>query len=367
MLHGLIPIFVLAGILHGANGETPAWNQQAAANWLDTRALTWFEFERAHRGQEATRTSCVSCHTVLPFMLARPALGKHLNGSATIDFQSKFLAQRVTRVNSWANLDTPAFQLFYDANDAKKKESRGTEAILNVMILGFNDRYQGLNNPSAVTKKAFANLWKIQIANGSQKGSWDWLNFGTEPWESDGAGYHGAAMAAIATGTAPGYYSKGADAIVDAKLKLLADYLKNNLASQNLYNRIWSLWASSVVDGILSTKDREQIIADLFTKQRQDGGWSLPSLGQFSRKDGTPEEAGSDGYATGLTLHVLQVSGIPGNEPRVAKGLAWLRSNQQADGSWRASSLNKKRAPETHIGKFMADAATAFAVLALCH
>jgi squalene-hopene/tetraprenyl-beta-curcumene cyclase len=174
-------------------------------------------------------------------------------------------------------------------------------------------------------------------------------------------------MAAIAIGTAPGYYSRGADAAVDAHFKLLADYLKNNLAAQNLFNRIWGLWASSVVDGILSTKEREQIIADLFAKQRQDGGWSLSSLGQFSRKDGTPEEAGSDGYATGLTLHVLQVSGIPSDEPRVAKGLAWLRANQQPDGSWRASSLNKKRDPETHIGKFMADAATGFAVLALSH
>ncbi len=367
MLHGLIPAFVLAGIFHGAIGEAPAWNRQAAANYLDTRALTWLNFERAHRGQEATRTSCVSCHTILPIMLARPALGKRPNGSATIDFRSKLLAQRVTRVNNWANLDTPAFQLLYDSNDAKKKESRGTEAILNALILGFNDRYQGLKSPSATTKKAFANLWEIQIAKGSRKGSWDWLNFGTEPWESDGAGYYGAAMAAIGIGTAPGYYSKGADAIVDAKVKLLGDYLENNLAAQNLFNQIWTLWASSVVDGILSTTERQQIRADLFAKQRPDGGWSLSSLGHFSRKDGTPEEAGSDGYATGLILHVLQVAGIPHDESKAAKGLAWLRAHQQSDGSWQASSLNKKRDPESHIGKFMTDAATSFAVLALSH
>ena len=81
--------------------------------------------------------------------------------------------------------------------------------------------------------------------------------------------------------------------------------------------------------------------------------------------DGAPEETASDGYATGLVLHVLQVAGLPKDEPRVSQGLAWLKKNQQPSGAWPASSLNKKRDPETHIGKFMADAATGYAVLAL--
>jgi hypothetical protein len=58
---------------------------------------------------------------------------------------------------------------------------------------------------------------------------------------------------------------------------------------------------------------------------------------------------------------------LPTDLAPVAKGLIWLRQNQPASGAWRSVSLVKKRDPSTHTGKFMSDAATAFAVLALCH
>jgi hypothetical protein len=57
----------------------------------------------------------------------------------------------------------------------------------------------------------------------------------------------------------------------------------------------------------------------------------------------------------------------------VSNGLAWLRSNQDPSGAWRALSVNKVRSPEStnvakaNIGKFMWDAATGYAVLALSH
>ncbi len=365
LLAGLI--LVAIAVPHAPAGEPNGWNKNAAAQYLDGRCNTWFEFARADRGQDATKTSCVCCHTIVPYALARPVLRKLAGTGVPTDLEKKLLAQTTLRVENWANLDTPAYRLLYDFSEDKKKESLGTEAVLNALMLACDDGHDGRVTPSNVTRKAMANLWQMQLADGPHKGSWDWLNFGFEPWEGKGGRYYGAALAAVAIASAPGYYSAGTDPNLDAKVSLLRVFLKEGVASQNLYNRAWALWAAARLDGILSAEERKTIIAQLLAKQRADGGWALSSLGTFQRMDSTPEEATSDGYATGLVLHILQASGVPKNDPKVSQGLGWLKKNQQASGAWPGSSLNKKRDPETHIGKFMADAATGYAVLALSH
>jgi hypothetical protein len=66
-------------------------------------------------------------------------------------------------------------------------------------------------------------------------------------------------------------------------------------------------------------------------------------------------------------LHVLQTAGVPKDDAKIAKGLAWLKRNQATTGAWTSVSVVKKRDPASHSGKFMSDAATAYAVLALSH
>jgi squalene-hopene/tetraprenyl-beta-curcumene cyclase len=237
--------------------------------------------------------------------------------------------------------------------------------VLNALILALDDRYQSRRAPEPTTTMAFDNLWQLQVAVGDQKGSWNWFDFGLEPWETKSARYFGATLAALAVGSAPRYYKSTTDLALEAKVTLLRDYLKEHYQVQSLHNRLWTLWASLALDGILTPEQRQELKAQVLAKQRSDGGWSLASLGEFKRIDGSAQEVNSDGYATGLILHVLQNAGVRKGEQAIAKGLNWLRDHQEATGEWRSWSVNKKRNPASFTGKFMTDAATAFALLAL--
>jgi squalene-hopene/tetraprenyl-beta-curcumene cyclase len=339
-----------------AGGGTAGWGPGAAGRHLDERQNAW-----------SGHANCVSCHSGLPYALARPALRKLLGTRTPAEPEAKLLARIRPRVANWNKLDTKAFRLYYDSTHELKKQSWGTEAVFNAAILAFADRYQGRVTPSEATRQAFANLWQTQVQAGGNKGSWDWLDFGEAPWGDKEARYFGAALAAIAVGAAPGYYARGADAGTDARVALLRGYLRDGLPGQSLHNRAWGLWAATQVEGALTKAEQQRVIDQLLDKQRGDGGWGLPTLGTWVRSDRTAQEASSDGYATGLVLHVLQTAGVPRDHARVARGLDWLKRNQGAGGGWRSASLVKRRDPASHAGQFMSDAATAYAVLALSH
>src|SRR6185437_6350315 len=110
-----------------------------------------------------------------------------------------------------------------------------------------------------------------------------------------------------------------------------------------------------------TAEQRSATMSRLRNLQRPDGGWNLPSLGTWKRRDGSPNdpEAPSDGYATGLAVFVLRQAEIPATDPAIRRGVAWLLSHQRASGRWFTRSVNNdKQHYITHAG-------TAFAVLAL--
>lgn len=347
--------------------EPICWQPNMAAQYLDERANAWFMFSSARRGEGLTETTCVSCHTALPYALARPALRKLTGAETPTEEEKKLLDQTRLRVENWKRLDTAAWGLLYDSSDAKKRESWGTEAVLNAVVLAFDDRYRERSLPSEATQQALANLWQTQLQTGEHSGAWDWLDFSLGPWECAEARYFGAALAAVAVGSAPGYYTPGGNLETDARVTLLREYLKAGLPRQQLHNQVWGLWAAAKIAGLLTNAQQNHVIERLLEKQQDDGGWSLPSLGTWVRGDGTTRETSSDGYATGLIVHVLQEAGVSKDDAIVAKGLNWLRHNQMANGLWRSVSVNKAHDPGTLQDKFMSDAATAYAVLALSH
>lgn len=346
-----IALALLAIPLLSAGDETTAWSPKSAAAYLDQRADWWIGWKSSQRDHD---TFCISCHTALPYALGRPSLRSALAEQSPSKGERQLLDNVTKRVRIWAEA-----QPFYADKDGDPKtaQSRGTESVLNALILAsYNPK---LNDD---TKLALQNMWALQLKSGDKKGAWTWLNFHNEPWEADDSQYWGATLAAIAVGSTPKEYQ----ASVQDGVKLLSEYLQREQAGQSLLNRTVLLWASTKIPGLLKLEQQKSIVDELLAKQQSDGGWSASSLvlSTWKRRDSTALPSISDGYGTGLVSFVLEQTGVP--RARLASALNWLSGNQDKEtGLWPATSLNKQRDPASDAGRFMSDAATAFAVMAL--
>jgi squalene-hopene/tetraprenyl-beta-curcumene cyclase len=226
-----------------------------------------------------------------------------------------------------------------------------TEVVATAATLALNDAATtGVLHP--LTRRALDRMWTLQQPGGA----WNWLKCDWPPLEHDD--YYGAVFAAVGVGHAPDGYAQGDSA--RSGLERLRKYLQDN-PPPDLHHQTFLLWASLKLDGLMTPGARARTIAQLRSLQRPDGGWSLPSLGDWDRRDGTPNDrdAPSDGYATGLVVYVLRQAGVSSSDPAIRRGIGWLRTHQRASGRWFTRSLNTDRF------HYITHAGTGFAILAL--
>jgi len=359
----------------GRSGDSSrSWDPAAAAVYLDARMDLWFAKGTKLRTGDS-QTACVSCHAGLAYALARPVLRRVMHADAPSTQEAKLIDDTTRRVETYGT-----HQVLYDSSERRQIESRGTEAVLNAVILTSADAANNLREPRAPAKKALARMWETQRADGR----WDWLEFGLEPWETTEAAYHGATFAAFAAGTAPGQH----DEATIRGIERLRAYLSGNYSSQHLYNRTWALLASTRLKRVVTDAQRDALIDELVRAQRDDGGWSLAAMGpwKWSRTEPPVKSPGdldrslvsqSDGYATGLVVYTMKQAGVAPDHAAIRKGIRWLETNQRASPvpevpgrAWHAHSLNYDREHGGEKGEpwrrlFMSDTATAFAILAL--
>ncbi|MFO0939012.1 MAG: hypothetical protein U0798_21120 [Gemmataceae bacterium] len=296
------------------------WNPQRAADYLDGVGVHWTRDRQ-----------CITCHTNMPYLMARPLLkGSQSEGWKEV---RQFLEADVTK---WQSGGKP----------------RGdTYVVATATALVFNDQNtSGTLHP--LTKVALDRMWTVQKSTGE----WNWLKCNWPPLEHDD--YYGAVLAAIAVGQAPGKYAESDSA--RAGLNKLKAYLSKTKAP-DLHHRVHLLWAALKLEGLMTPAEKDAVLAELKQLQRSDGGWSLPSMGKYVRRDQTPNsaDAESDGYGTGLAVYVLRQAGVPVSDPAISRGIAWLKSHQRESGRWYTRSLNNDKS------HFITNAGSAFAVMAL--
>ena len=363
-------VSVTTACSHPNKTITDSWDPKTAAAYLDQRQVTWMGWPGSARDHG---TFCVACHTGLPYALSRPALRRALGEQGPSINERRLLENVTKRVLLWNQVE-PFYKDGPTYHDNKSAQSRGTESVLNALILATADAQTGvLSNP---TKIAFDNMWALQETAGEERGAWAWLQFELEPWEAEDSQYYGATLAAIAVGTAPENY--GLSPEIQNRVAMLRDYLNREYATQSTMNRVALLWASAKLPGLLDSERQKRIIKEVTRAQQPDGGWRLSSLTWQSgwslrsfarirlRADWSRQDGRSDGYATGLITLALQQAGMPPTEPTMKRALAWLENNQsKEEGCWPSYSVNQRRSQDSNVGHFMRDAATAYAVLAL--
>src|SRR5438094_4718131 len=206
-----------------------SWDQKAAAAYLEQRAGWWITWPVAGRDHE---TFCVSCHTAVPYALSPPALRAALAEEAPSPNERRLLDNVAKRVRLWKEVEP----FYSDAKDGVNKpaESRGTEAVLNALILASRDAQNG--RLSDDTRAAFDNMWALERTTGDEKGAWSWLRFNNEPWEANDSEYYGASLAAVAAGTAPENYRSIPE--IQNNFRLLRGYLARQYAKQSPVNRV---------------------------------------------------------------------------------------------------------------------------------
>src|SRR5215813_1747054 len=86
---------VLALVVFAAPGFSQDWNPRLAAQYLDSRQKEWFAWPTA----QAAEGPCISCHTGLTYLLARPALRRALGEAEPTVYEVGLLNALRARVN----------------------------------------------------------------------------------------------------------------------------------------------------------------------------------------------------------------------------------------------------------------------------
>jgi len=332
LLMGVLVFNVFSGAALAADLAVPAYpgpnradeplrkefSLAAASDFLDVASADWWH----SRG-------CFTCHTNYSYLQVRPGLKTQ---SPVASEMRRHLEELVEK--RWA----------------EKGPRWDAEVIMSGAVLAQHDAGT-TGKLHETTRKALDRMWTVQ----REDGGFNWIKCNWPPMESDD--HFGATIALIGVGVAPDGYASTPAAVKG--IERLKQYLAAN-PPPTLHHELMILWADSHLHDLASDGEQKAWLDELTRLQKDDGGWNIASFGDWKRGDDAAQDTTtSDGYATGFAIYSLRRAGTPADDPRIIRGLAWLKSNQRESGRWYTRSLFKDNK------HYLSHAGTAMAVMAL--
>ena len=182
-------------------------------------------------------------------------------------------------------------------------------------------------------------------------------------------------QAAYAVVAAPGWLATLQDADTLARVARMKQFLREH-EPVNDYELALKLQLAALMPELVPASQRDAATAMLWRLQQPDGGWSTrrmsPVMKWHEAVDAEtvamlaaePDAASpaSDAYMTAFAIVLLRESGVPTNDARIQKGVAWLKQNQRVSGRWWMKSLYK----DTYHYSTYISTVQALRALALC-
>ncbi len=295
----------------------------AAAKYLEDGAVSWVR-----------EKSCVNCHTTGPYMVERTAWSQQF-GPPSAEVHSDFVRSLPKDIKSVKETE----------KDGHKFYPGTFSSVWRALGLAEWDRHV-TKITSEATQLALRDMFEHQSDNGS------FVSHGEVEIPHITTDFELSLQAVRAITAAPGWLAELKDNSLLGRVAKLQAWLQA-AQPKNDFDRVLKLQLAYYLPELIPQSERDAALALLSSKQHDDGGWSTrdmspiddwhfemsPYVLNLMRNLPDAIKPESDAYMTALAVVLMRQSNIPAADPRIAQGLAWLRSEQRQSGRWWMHSL----------------------------
>ena len=316
----------------------------AARRYLDDGATAWVRERK-----------CVACHSTGVYLVERPSLTAWL-GPPSDEVRNQFIASLPDRIG---NPQERHGKQFYGA---------AIQAVWRSGGLAAWDRHvTGTLAPE--TDRALRQTLACLADDGSI------MTFNQVEIPYITTDFELTVQAARAIATAPGWLATVTDDDTRERIARLQSYLAQHQPISD-YEHALKLQLATYMPDLVSPEQRETSQEILWRQQQPDGGWSTrrmadvhdwhiemdPKVVAMIEEEPDAASPGSDAYMTAFAIVLLRETGTPADDPKVQRGIAWLKTSQRVSGRWWMKSLFR----DTYHFSTYISTAQVLRALALC-